>query len=200
VNSHTVRLAWSTVTETNNFGFEIQKSVAQDENYETITGIFIPGHGTTLKPQTYSVLDTAASFGTWYYRLKQTDLDGTVNFTDGIRVEVSQRGDMSAHASNHALLQNYPDPCNPTTTIKYDVARTGDHLPANGQAGGLGVNDVRLVVYDLLGREVAVLVNEQQAPGSYAVKFDGSGLASGVYLYRLAAGSFVQTRKMAVVK
>jgi hypothetical protein len=63
-----------------------------------------------------------------------------------------------------------------------------------------GASDVKLSVFDLLGREVAVLVNEKKAPGSYEVKFDASGLPSGVYLYRLTAGIFVQSRKMIVVK
>jgi predicted outer membrane repeat protein len=83
------------------------------------------------------------------------------------------------------LGPNYPNPFNPATVVSYQ-------LPA--------VSDVRLVVYDLLGREVAVLVNEKKAPGEYEVRFDGSGLSSGVYLYRLTAGDFVQTRKMVIVK
>ncbi len=87
--------------------------------------------------------------------------------------------------------QNYPNPFNPSTRIQYTV----------GVAGGKGqVASVKLVVYDLLGREVAVLVNEKKAPGTYEVNFDGSGLASGVYLYRLSAGSYVQTRKMVLVR
>jgi hypothetical protein len=88
-------------------------------------------------------------------------------------------------ASSYVLEQNYPNPFNPSTRIKYTV----------GVA-----NDVRLVVYDLLGREVAVLVSERKAPGSYKANFDGSALASGVYIYRFSAGSFVQSRKMTLVK
>jgi hypothetical protein len=83
------------------------------------------------------------------------------------------------------LAQNYPNPFNPTTVISYQ-------LP--------DVSDVRLVVYDLIGREVAVLVNERKAAGSYQAKFNAAGLASGVYLYRLTAGSFLQTRKLMVLK
>ena len=85
----------------------------------------------------------------------------------------------------YLLYQNYPNPFNPTTVVSYQ-------LPA--------VSDVRLVVYDLLGREVAVLVHERKAPGRYEAKFDATGLATGVYLCRLTAGSFVQTRKIVVVK
>jgi Glycoside hydrolase family 44/Secretion system C-terminal sorting domain len=83
------------------------------------------------------------------------------------------------------LEQNYPNPFNPTTVVRYQVS---------------GNSNVRLAVYDLLGREVALLVNERKAPGSYSVRFDGSRLASGMYLYRLRAGTFVQTRTMAFVK
>jgi hypothetical protein len=83
------------------------------------------------------------------------------------------------------LDQNYPNPFNPKTGIRYQVS---------------GVSNARLVVYDLLGREVAVLVNEKKAPGSYEVRFDGSGLASGVYIYRLTAGMFVQSRTMLLLK
>jgi hypothetical protein len=83
------------------------------------------------------------------------------------------------------LAQNYPNPFNPRTGIRFQV---------------LGVSDVKISVFDLLGREVALLVNEKKTPGSYEVQFDGSGLASGVYFYRLTAASFVQTRKMLLVR
>jgi photosystem II stability/assembly factor-like uncharacterized protein len=84
-----------------------------------------------------------------------------------------------------SLDQNYPNPFNPKTGVRFEV---------------LGASNVKLVVYDLLGREVAVLVNERKAPGSYEATFDGSGLASGVYIYRMTAGSFVQTRTMVLLK
>jgi PKD repeat protein len=87
--------------------------------------------------------------------------------------------------ASYMLEQNYPNPFNPTTVVSYQ-------LPVAGP--------VKLVLYDLIGREVGVLVNERKEPGSYDVKFDAAGLASGVYLYRLTAGSFVQTRKMLVIK
>ncbi len=98
---------------------------------------------------------------------------------------VSVEGQQTPLPVEFALEQNYPNPFNPVTTISYQ-------LPVTSPA--------RLVVHDMLGREVAVLVNERKDPGAYEVKFDGSGLASGVYLYRLTAGSLVQTRKMVVVK
>ncbi len=91
-----------------------------------------------------------------------------------------------------SLAQNYPNPFNPSTVIQYTVGGAGGRGP--------GASDVSLIVYDLLGRQVAVLVHEKNQPGSYEVKFDASGLATGVYLYRLTSGNFVQTRKMLVIK
>jgi Secretion system C-terminal sorting domain len=85
----------------------------------------------------------------------------------------------------YALLQNYPNPFNPTTGIRYQVP---------------GVSDVKLAVYDLLGREVAVLVKERKEPGNYTVQFNASGLASGVYVYRLEAGGFVASKKLVLVR
>jgi len=86
---------------------------------------------------------------------------------------------------SYELLQNYPNPFNPATTIQYQVAEPGT---------------VRLVVLDMLGRQVSTLVNERKAAGAYAVRFDARGLASGVYFYRLEANGFVQTKKMTLVR
>ena len=94
----------------------------------------------------------------------------------------SQRGTVPA---TYSLSQNYPNPFNPTTEISYQVS---------------GNSGVKLAVYDILGREVAVLVNERKAAGSYTVKFNASGLASGVYLCRLQAGSFVEAKKLLQVR
>ena len=99
------------------------------------------------------------------------------------------------------LFQNYPNPFNPKTVIRYQV-------PAPSGVEGSEVSYVRLAVYDLLGREVVVLVNEEKAPGKYEVRFDGSGLASGMYVYRLTArqtdggqaGDFVQSKKLVILK
>jgi hypothetical protein len=105
-----------------------------------------------------------------------------------------------------ALMQNYPNPFNPSTRIKYTVGVASAEGRGAGVEGrvsgdeGRGASNVSLVVYDLLGREVALLVNEPKAAGNYEVQFDGTKLASGMYFYRLTAGSFVQTRKMILLK
>ena len=83
------------------------------------------------------------------------------------------------------LLQNYPNPFNPSTTIKYE-------LPT--------ISEVRLSVYDILGREVSVLVNERREAGVYEVKFDGSHFPSGVYLYRLQTGAYVETKELVLLR
>lgn len=83
------------------------------------------------------------------------------------------------------LAQNYPNPFNPSTTIRYE-------LPAASQ--------VRLSVFDMLGREVSVLVDERKEAGVHEARFDGSGLASGVYLYRMQSGEFVQTKQLVLVR
>ncbi len=88
-------------------------------------------------------------------------------------------------AQGFSLEQNYPNPFNPRTEIRYQVPR---------------VSDVKITVFDVLGRAVAMLVNERKAPGSYEVTFDASGLASGVYLNRMEASGFVQTRKMLLIR
>lgn len=94
--------------------------------------------------------------------------------------------------ADYALLQNFPNPFNPATEIRYVVA--------GGGTSGSGASPVRIEVYDLLGREVAVLVDESKTPGAYSVSFDAKGLSSGVYLYRLTAGNFGQTRRMLLVR
>jgi hypothetical protein len=95
----------------------------------------------------------------------------------------------------YALGQNYPNPFNPKTRVRYSVP------VQSGRDGQVpGISEVRLVVYDLLGREVATLVNETQQAGKYEVAFDGAGLASGIYVYQITAGSFVQARKMLLTR
>ncbi len=100
-------------------------------------------------------------------------------------VMTSVREARSGVPSSFALQQNYPNPFNPSSKIEFRIAK---------------VSWVTLKVYDILGREVATLVNERKTPGRYAVKFDGSGLASGVYFYRLEAGSFTQTKKLLLLR
>ncbi len=125
------------------------------------------------------VLNTIAGPRPWY-------------LSSALITSVDSRSDQQEMASRFIPEQNYPNPFNPLTIIQYTVGGT------RGQ--GPGISKIRLVVYDLLGKEVRILVDEQKQPGNYEVSFDGSVLASGVYFYRLTAGSFAQSHKMFLVK
>jgi hypothetical protein len=177
----TVKLAWATVSETHNYGFYVERREAGEQVFAALPGSFIHGHGTTTVPQSYSFVDMSAAKGSWYYRLRQVDLDGSVHFNEAVQVEVTQ-SDLPVSLS---LGQNYPNPFNPTTTIRYA-------LPAR--------SFVTLSVYNTLGQQVTTLVNDTQEAGYHEVRFDGVNLASGVYFYRLQTGGFVQTRKMLLLE
>jgi hypothetical protein len=119
---------------------------------------------------------------------------GSTFFADDLTFGASTGVETSGNIApeSYQLSQNYPNPFNPSTRIGYSIPASREY--------GQGSMETNLVVYDLLGREVAVLVNEKKAPGSYQVTFNASGLASGVYLYRLTAGEFVQIRKLVLLK
>jgi hypothetical protein len=121
-----------------------------------------------------------------YYRLKQIDYDGSYEYSDVIEVTSSPL--------SFQLYQNYPNPFNPTTKIKFTIPQSP--LPGGDGRGGL----VTLKVYDVLGNEVAILINEEKLAGTYEVEFDGAGLPSGIYFYKLQAGSFVETKNMMLMK
>jgi lysophospholipase L1-like esterase len=192
LNQGEVRLVWTTLTETNNYGFEVQKSMSAVDGYRTLPNSFVAGAGTTLAPHFYSYTDTTAGSGTWSYRLSQIDLDGMVHHTDGILVD-GLTGVEERVLQEFSLLQNYPNPFNATTKIQFTIVDRQLTI---------------IKVYDLMGREVATVVNEVKEPGTHTVQFDGSGLASGVYLYRLTAqqvnggqaGAFVQTRRLLLLR
>ncbi|RPH35610.1 T9SS C-terminal target domain-containing protein [bacterium] len=181
----TITLTWTTQSEIDNYGFEVQRSDNAAEQFVTISGL-IPGHNTTAEPHTYSFADHSALPGRWFYRLKAISLDQSVSYSGVIQVSnatgVAQEDKPPVR---FALLQNYPNPFNPKTVVS-------SQLPV--------ASDLRIVIYDLLGREVAVLVNERKAAGTYEVSFDASSLASGTYVCRMAAGSFVASRRMMLVK
>ena len=96
---------------------------------------------------------------------------------------------------NYALLQNYPNPFNPSTTIRYSIPSVETRRSATA-----GSPQVTLKIYDILGREVATLVNQKQKPGNYDVLFNASHIASGTYFYRLVSGDFSKTKKFILLK
>jgi hypothetical protein len=169
-------LNWSTATETNNVGFEIEKK----ESGSVWNKIgFISGNGTSSSKNSYSYSDKLkGNEKQVFYRLKQIDKDGNYKYSNEIELNV-------ALPIIYSLEQNYPNPFNPATTIKYQIAKAGN---------------VSLKIYDVLGKEIKTLVNENQAEGFYNIKFDASKLTSGVYIYRLKSNNFVSSKKMILVK
>jgi len=175
-NQNAVELSWMTATEVNNSGFGIERKTENTE-WENIG--FVDGHGTTTEAQSYSYIDKDLSAGSYSYRLKQVDFDGSFKYH--ILAETVEIGSIKTFA----LAQNYPNPFNPATIISYQ-------LPIEGL--------VTLKIYDMLGNEVATLVNEIKTAGEYQVEFNASALSSGIYFYRLQAGSFVETKRMMLMK
>ncbi len=180
-----VRARWITVSEMNNYGFEVQRSFDNEQSFQTIPNSFIPGHGTTVQPHTYTFDDVNPPSGRWYYRLKQIDLDGSVHYSGSVMVNVVTAVSESIAPTSFALHQNYPNPFNPATTIRYALPNA---------------SYVVLEVFSILGKRVATLVNESQHEGYYNIQFSGAEIPSGVYYYRLKAGNESTTRKMVLMK
>jgi predicted outer membrane repeat protein len=173
-NGKSIELKWSTATEKNNYGFEIERKAI--DNWSKIG--FVEGNGTTNAPEEYSFTEKNISTGKYSYRLKQIDRDGKFTYSNSVEATV-------AEVKQFALEQNYPNPFNPVTMIDYQ-------LPTNSL--------VTLKVFDAVGREVTTLVNEMKEAGTYSVQFNGSSFSSGVYFYTLRAGSFSAVKKLILMK
>ncbi|WP_290661571.1 T9SS type A sorting domain-containing protein [Ignavibacterium sp.] len=179
VSGNNVNLNWSTATETNNQGFEIQRSNGGE--YQVVG--YVAGHGTTVEPQSYSFIDQNVGTGKYQYRLKQIDYDGKFEYSSVVEVEIVGPKEFS-------LAQNYPNPFNPSTTIDFTLEVD---------------SRVTLKIFDVLGQEVMTLINGNYTSGSHKVNFDASGLNSGVYVYRIDAvgidgKTFSSTMKMILNK
>ena len=179
-----VVLNWSTKTELNNRGFEVQRvsmSDLQKANWKTIG--FVEGNGTSTETHNYSFNDINPVTGKIYYRLKQIDYSGDFNYSNMILTNVTAPGQF-------AIEQNYPNPFNPKTTIVYKVA-----VPSN----------VLIKVYDMLGNEVTTLVDEFKSSGSYNISFDAGKLSSGLYFYKMEVTAnnknlYREVKKMLLLK
>ncbi|MEO8664010.1 MAG: T9SS type A sorting domain-containing protein [Ignavibacteria bacterium] len=180
VERRDVKLNWTTSSETNNSGFDVERKSSNGE-WKKITNV--NGSGTTNSPKNYTYADKNLASGKYEYRLKQIDFNGHFtyfNLSSEVNVGVPAKFDLS---------QNYPNPFNPVTKINFDI-------PADGK--------VNIRVYDISGREVVTLVNEIRTAGYYTVDFNGSQFASGTYFYRITAEgngqNFVATKKMVLIK
>jgi len=171
---NTVYLKWETATEVNNYGFEVERKTENDWKKFG----FVYGNGTSNSPKSYSYIDDNVSSGNYSYRLKQIDNDGTFEYSNTIEVTINS-------PEKFALNQNFPNPFNPSTKISWQSTVSGYQS---------------LKVYDVLGNEVATLVDEFRNAGSYNADFDGSNLSSGVYFYQLKTGEFLDSKKMTLLK
>jgi hypothetical protein len=170
-----ILLSWKTATETNNAGFSIERSI-DSGNYSEVG--FVGGKGTTTEPQVYSFFDDKVESGKYFYRLKQIDFDGTFSYIGEILVDVGL-------PNKYLLEQNFPNPFNPSTTIKFS-------LPEK--------SIVAIKVFNLLGEEVSKIVDDEFSAGIHQVEYNASNLPSGVYYYKMETPKFTQIRKMAVIK
>lgn len=193
--SNSVLLRWETISEINNYGFEVQKRLGSAGEFATIANSFIPGHGTTNERHTYNYEDRNVSPGMWYYRLKQIDLDGTVNYVEPVQVRVlTSVGENTP--TEFSLSQNYPNPFNPETRIRFALPEA---------------SVVTLTVFNVAGQEITTLLADEKAAGYHEVVWKGTAqngttVASGLYFYRLTARSvngvqvFSDLKKMMLVK
>lgn len=174
-NGNVVTLNWVTSTEKNNKGFEVQRSI---NPYKWSVVGFVSGSGTSTRQHSYTFKDKNLPVGKYRYRLKQTDYDGSSEYSQIIDVTILSPNIFS-------LSQNYPNPFNPITKINYSIKDKGH---------------VQLKVFDILGKEVTTLVNEDQAPGQYNIAFNGVNLPSGIYIYSLEMNNISLSKKMTLIK
>ncbi|MBK8553219.1 MAG: T9SS type A sorting domain-containing protein [Ignavibacteria bacterium] len=180
VNGNKVFLNWTTSQETNNYGFDIERSNVTGQTSEVWKKIgFVNGHGTSSAWSNYEFTDRSLTSGKYNYRLKQIEYNGNFeyfNLTEEVVIGVPDKFELS---------QNYPNPFNPSTNLEFGISN---------------LEFVSLKVYDAMGKEVATLVNEIKPAGRYEVTFDGSNLGSGVYFYKIKAGSFTAVKRMILIK
>ncbi|MBN2091798.1 T9SS type A sorting domain-containing protein [candidate division KSB1 bacterium] len=171
VEKNSVYLNWQTASETNNYGFELFRSDVQVA--------FVPGNGTTVAAHDYRFIDQSLKPGVYEYKLFQIDFDGTRTLAGKVEVAIQNV------PVTFNLSQNYPNPFNASTRISFS-------LPEKEM--------VRLTIYNVLGKEIARVLNEEKLAGPHEFMFDASELTSGIYYYKLEAGSFTEMRKFVLLK
>ncbi|HSW55085.1 MAG TPA: T9SS type A sorting domain-containing protein [Ignavibacteriaceae bacterium] len=177
VFSSEVTLSWITATELNNYGFQIERRNAESNEWTNIG--FVNGNGSSTETQYYSFSDNSVSAGKYFYRLKQIDFNGSFEYSSEVEVTILEV------FNDFTLNQNYPNPFNPSTRISFIIPQSGF---------------TSLKVFDVLGNEVANIIEGELNAGSYELRFDASGLSSGIYFYSLISGEFTKTMKMILSK
>ena len=174
IKNKLIELNWQTATEVNNYGFEVERS--QNDNWQKIG--FVQGHGNSNSPKEYTFTDKPNKGSKFKYRLKQIDFDGQFEYSSEVEVDL----DVPA---NFSVKQNFPNPFNPTTKIEFSI-------PID--------NNVEIKVFNVIGMEVATLLNEQRQAGTYNIEFNASNLSSGIYFYKITSGKFSEIRKMILLR
>ncbi len=175
VNQNNVKLNWSTSTEVNNYGFNVERST-DNRMWKNIG--FVQGHGNSNSIKDYSFADNNLKSGSYSYRLKQIDNDGNFKYSNNVSLDINL-------IANSEMGQNYPNPFNPTTTIQFTMVKK---------------DNIRLVVYNAIGQQVAELANGEVEAGTHNVTFNAANLSSGIYIYTLAGNSVNITKKMILLK
>jgi hypothetical protein len=179
--NNSVILSWKTATETNNYGFEIERKINTKEQTanDWVKISFVSGSGNSNSPKSYSFKDENlyGDGSKFFYRLKQIDNDGKYKYSDIVEVEVVPE--------QYDLSQNYPNPFNPVTTIRFS-------LPVQTQ--------LKINIYNMLGELVKTISEGMYDAGYYQITFDASELSSGTYIYRLESNTFLETKKMMIIK
>ncbi len=175
IEKNKIQLTWETATEVNNYGFNIER---KSEIGEWTSLGFVEGHGNSNSPKSYIFVDNELGIGKYSYRLKQIDIDGSFEYSKEIEIDLNT-------PIEYSLEQNYPNPFNPTTSIQFSI-------PNSVQ--------VKLVVYNVIGEQIAELLNKEMEAGYHNVQFNASNLNSGIYIYKLETSNFSKTMKMLLLK
>jgi photosystem II stability/assembly factor-like uncharacterized protein len=176
ISNNNILIEWITASETNNKGFEIQRSI---DRFEWITLGYISGKGTSTETNYYFYIDTEVKTGKYFYRLKQTDYDGSVKFSSVIEINFE-------FSFEYSLMQNYPNPFNSQTHITFS-------LPCE--------TVIRIVLFDISGSEIKTLLNKRLAFGNYTIKVNLNDLTSGVYFFGMETSEgFSSFKKLVLIK
>lgn len=169
LDSNKVYLNWGTATETNNYGYDIERAGA---NLQFCYVDFVMGNGNSFSPKDYLFIDTTITEnGNYYYRLKQIDTDGAIEYSDTLSISVNSiTSVINEFLPSFKLSQNYPNPFNPSTSVDFS-------LPESGH--------IQFFIYDITGQETQCLLSEYKNAGSYSTLFNMTNLPSGFYFYKL---------------
>lgn len=177
IETNKVNLNWITATEVNNLGFFVERIKKEESSWETLS--FIPGAGTSTNTNFYNYENELIQFGKYKYRLKQIDYNGQYEYSNETEVDYINKSDFY-------LAQNYPNPFNPATNINFRIPEK---------------TFVRMILYDVTGREIRKFVEKEMEEGYYSIQLNSNGISSGVYFYKMITSSgFTAVNKLTIMK